>query len=108
MITILQAQGGGYQTLIMFGLIALVMYFFMIRPQMKKSKEQKKFRSAISKGDKIVTIGGIHGRIKDVNETTVMIETDGGAKMRIEKSAISLEFSSGKGEEAATEIEQNK
>ncbi|MGB0404037.1 MAG: preprotein translocase subunit YajC [Salibacteraceae bacterium] len=107
-ITILQAQGGGYQTLIMFGLIALVMYFFMIRPQMKKSKEQKKFRAAISKGDKIVTIGGIHGRIKDVNETTVMIETDGGAKMRIEKSAISLDFSSGKGEEAAAEIEQNK
>jgi preprotein translocase subunit YajC len=106
--TLLQAQGGGYQTLIMFGLIAIVFYFFMIRPQMKKSKDQKKFRTALAKGDKIVTIGGIHGKIKDMNETTVMIETDGGAKMRIEKSAISMEFSTGKSEEAAQAIEQNK
>lgn len=105
---ILQAKGGGMETLLMFGLMAVVLYFFMIRPQMKKSKEQKKFRSAIGKGDKIVTIGGIHGRIKDVNETTVMIETDGGAKMRVEKSAISMEFSTGKTEEAGAEIEKNK
>jgi preprotein translocase subunit YajC len=105
---ILQAQGGGYQTLIMFGLIALVFYFFMIRPQMKKSKDQKKFRKALAKGDKIVTIGGIHGKIREMNDTTVMLETDGGAKMRIEKSAISMEFSTGKSEEASQAIEQNK
>lgn len=105
---LLQAQGGGIQTIVMFGLIGIVFYFFMIRPQMKKSKDQKKFRSALSKGDKIVTIGGIHGKIKDMNETTVMLETDGGAKMRIEKSAISMDFSSGNATEAPAEIEQNK
>ena len=104
---VLQAQGGGYQTLIMFGLIALVFYFFMIRPQMKKSKDQKKFRTALSKGDKIVTIGGIHGKIKDLNETTAMIETDGGAKMRIERTAISMEFSTGQAAETTAAIEQN-
>ena len=72
---------GDYSTLLMFGMIAIVFYFFMIRPQMKKQKEQKQFKSAVKKGDKIVTIGGIHAKIKEVNETTVMVETDGGAKM---------------------------
>ncbi|MBD79478.1 MAG: preprotein translocase subunit YajC [Crocinitomicaceae bacterium] len=104
---LLQAQGGGYSTLIMFGAIAIVFYFFMIRPQMKKQKDQKKFRSSISKGDKVVTIGGIHGKVKDVNENTIMLEADGGAKMRIEKSAISMEFSTGKAESATAEIEAN-
>lgn len=93
-------------TLLMFGMIAIVFYFFMIRPQMKKQKEQKKFKESVKKGDKIVTIGGIHARIKDVNETTVMIETDGGAKMRIEKSAISMDYSSGKTESGSAEIEE--
>jgi len=60
----LLAQGGGMtQTLLMFGLIIIVMYFFMIRPQMKKQKEQKKFRENLQKGTKIVTIGGLHGKI---------------------------------------------
>jgi len=97
---------GDYSTLLMFGMIAIVFYFFMIRPQMKKQKEQKKFKESVKKGDKIVTIGGIHAKIKDVNETTVMIETDGGAKMRIEKTAISMDYSSGKSESGSAEIEE--
>lgn len=105
---LLQASGGGAMNMVFFGALALVFYFFIIRPQTKKAKKQKEFRAALSKGDKIVTIGGIHGRIKDLNETTAMIETDGGAKMRIEKSAISMDFSSGNVEEGAAEIEKNK
>ncbi|MGY8954520.1 MAG: preprotein translocase subunit YajC [Flavobacteriales bacterium] len=97
---------GDYSTLLMFGMIAIVFYFFMIRPQMKKQKEQKQFKSAVKKGDKIVTIGGIHAKIKEVNETTVMVETDGGAKMRIEKSAISMDYSSGKSDGGSAEIEE--
>jgi len=86
----------------------LLLYLLLvIRPQMKKQKDQKKFRSSISKGDKVVTIGGIHGKVKDVNENTIMLEADGGAKMRIEKSAISMEFSTGKAESATAEIEAN-
>ena len=54
-------QGGGAQTLIMFGLIAVVFYFFMIRPQMKKNKETRKFRESLAQGDKVITAGGIHG-----------------------------------------------
>ena len=56
----------------------------------------------------MVTIGGIHGKIKDINETTIMLEADGGAKMRVEKSAVSLDFSAGNATEAAAEIEKNK
>ena len=57
-------------------LIIVVFYFFMIRPQLKKSKDQKKFREAIAKGDKIVTIGGIHGKIIELQDTTFIIEVE--------------------------------
>ncbi|MFA5782360.1 MAG: preprotein translocase subunit YajC [Bacteroidales bacterium] len=69
-------------------LIVVVFYFFMIRPQMKKTKDQKKFREALKKGDKIVTIGGIHGKIIEVQETTFTIETEGQGRLRIERSAV--------------------
>jgi preprotein translocase subunit YajC len=91
---LLQAAGGnGTQTIIMFGLIAVVFYFFMIRPQVKKQKDQKKYVTELKKGDKIVTTAGMHGRIAEVSETTFLIETDGGGKIRFDKSAVSLEAS---------------
>ena len=74
-------------------LIIIVFYFFMIRPQMKKAKEQKKFREWLKKGDKIVTIGGLHGKIADVQETTIIVETESGIKLKFEKSAVSLDQS---------------
>lgn len=79
--------GQGMQSLVMLGLMVLVFFFFMIRPQMKKQKEQKKFRENLKSGDKIVTIGGIHGKIMEVADTTVLIQTEG-SKFRLEKSAI--------------------
>jgi len=86
-------QGSGMSTLLMFGLIFLVMYFFMIRPQMKKQKEAKKFREGLKKGDKVITIGGLHGKIAEVADTTVILETEGGIKMKFEKSAVSADAS---------------
>ena len=71
--------------------IMLVFYFFMIRPQMKKSKQQKKFREEIGKGDKIVTIGGLHGKILEVEETTFIVELYDKTHVRLEKSAVSME-----------------
>jgi preprotein translocase subunit YajC len=65
-----------------------VFYFFMIRPQAKKQKELKKFREGLKTGDKVVTIGGIHGKILEIAESTVLIQSDG-SKLRIDKSAIS-------------------
>ena len=81
------------QQILMFGLIFVVFYFFMIRPQIKKQKDQKKFVEELKKGDKVVTTAGIHGRIVEVTDTIVTVDVDGGVKMRFEKSAISLEAS---------------
>ena len=89
---LLQSQGGGAAQFIMLGLIVVVFYLFMIRPQIKKSKEQKKFREALSKGDQIVTIGGVHGKVAEIKDTTVIIEVEGGNRLKIEKSAVVSEF----------------
>ena len=72
----------------MIVLMIVVFYFFMIRPQMKKQKELKKFRESMKVGDKVVTIGGIHGKILELNDTTVLINSEG-SKIRLDKSAIS-------------------
>ena len=72
-------------------LIVVVFYFFMIRPQMKKAKDHKKFLAELKKGDKVITTAGIHGKIADMNETTILVETEGGGKIRFEKSAVSLD-----------------
>ena len=80
--------GDGMSSLIMLGLMVLVFWFFMIRPQMKKQKELKKFREDSCKGDHIVTIGGIHGKILEVTDTTVLVQSDN-TKLRFDKSAIS-------------------
>lgn len=81
-------MGGGSQQLIMIVLIFAVVYFFMIRPQAKKQKEEKKFRDSVKVGDKIITIGGIHGKITKVGDTNIIIETEGGNKLKVEKSAL--------------------
>jgi len=73
-------------------LIIAVFYFFMIRPQMKKAKEQKKYIESLKVGDKIVTIGGIHGKITDVEEKTFLIEVCPNVKIRIERSAVTMDF----------------
>ncbi|GAB2477743.1 MAG: preprotein translocase subunit YajC [Cytophagales bacterium] len=91
-----QAPAGGAGILgqvFLFGSIILIMYFFMIRPQQKKQKETKKFIEEIKKGDEVVTIGGIHGKVSSVEGDVVYIELDRGLKVKVEKSAISLDFS---------------
>ncbi|MGC8865387.1 MAG: preprotein translocase subunit YajC [Bacteroidales bacterium] len=83
-------QGSPLASLLPLLLIILVFYFFFIRPQMKKAKEERKYRESLKKGDKIVTIGGIHGKILEVGETTFVIEVEDGGKLKIEKSAVAL------------------
>ena len=91
---LLQAPaGGGSLQLILLGGMILVFWLFMIRPQAKKAKLAKKFQEEMQKGDKIVTIAGIHGTVNKVNEDgTIMIETIPGSYLKIEKSAISIEW----------------
>lgn len=96
-VILLQAEGAGSSGVLgqvfLFGSIILIMYFFMIRPQQKKQKDAKNFVSEIKKGDNVVTIGGIHGKVFSVDGETVLLELDKGFKIKVEKSAISLEFS---------------
>ncbi|MEO6254056.1 MAG: preprotein translocase subunit YajC [Ferruginibacter sp.] len=88
-----QGKGGSSGTLIMMGLMILVFWLFMIRPQAKKAKKQKEFINNLQKGDKIVTIAGIHGKVNKVNDdTTLELETSPGSYMKIERSAISMEW----------------
>ena len=86
-------KGGASSTLIMMGLMILVFWMFMIRPQAKKAKKQKEFINNLQKGDKIVTTAGIHGAVNKVNDDgTLMLEVSPGSYIKIERSAISLEW----------------
>jgi preprotein translocase subunit YajC len=96
LVIFLQAQGGGAGYMQLFLLVGMILVFwlFMIRPQAKKAKQAKEFQTNLQKGDKIVTIAGIHGTVNKVNEdATIMLETSPGSYMKIEKSAISIEWS---------------
>ena len=85
------AEGSMTPTIIMMGLMFVGFYFLMIRPQMKKSKQEKNFQSELKVGSKIVTTSGMHGRITQIQEDGVVIETLSG-KLKFEKAAISREF----------------
>ena len=91
MINLLQATapapqaGGGYSLFIMLGLMILVLYFFMWRPE---SKQMAQFRAGLKKGDKIITAGGIYGVVKEIKETTLLIEVDGNVTLRIDKNMV--------------------
>ncbi len=80
-------------SMILLGAMILVFWLFMIRPQAKKAKQAKQFQEGMQKGDKIVTIAGIHGKVNKVNDdNTIEIETSPGSYLKIEKSAISMEW----------------
>ena len=81
------AGGSGASSLIMIVVMIVIFYFFMIRPNMKRQKAAKKFRESLIAGQKVVTIGGIHGKILEISETTVLIQSEG-SKLRVEMSAI--------------------
>jgi preprotein translocase subunit YajC len=90
---LLQAAGGssaagGYSGILMMVGIFVVFYFFMIRPQQKRQKEIKKQREAMKVGDKVVTSGGIYGKIKEVNDTTVLVEIADNVRIKIDKNSV--------------------
>jgi preprotein translocase subunit YajC len=95
---LLQAQPGGIggflakngQIILLVAMVA-VFWLFMIRPQQKKQKEQQEFKNSLKKGDKVVTIGGLHGIIAELKDETVVIEVDRGTKLTFERTAISAE-----------------
>ena len=91
---LLQAAGGaGYGQLIMMVGLVVVFYFFMIRPQMKKQKDHKKYIEQLGVNSKVVTTAGIHGRIVEVSDTTFLVDVGSGVRIRFDKSAIALDAS---------------
>ena len=80
------------QSFMPFILMFVVIYFFMIRPQQKRAKQEKEFESALKVGDKIITKSGIHGKVAELADTTVIIETMAG-KLKLERNALSMEMS---------------
>jgi preprotein translocase subunit YajC len=90
---LLQTGGGGYSQIILLVGMVLVFWLFMIRPQAKKAKMAKQFQENMQKGERIVTIAGIHGTVNKINDDgTIMLETSPGSYLKIEKSAISMEW----------------
>ncbi len=85
-------SNGGWSTMIMLLLIVVVFWLFFIRPQSRKNKEIARFRQGLKKGDRVITIGGIHGKIIEIGDTTVIIETEGQGKLKMDKNAIAQEF----------------
>lgn len=88
-----ESSDGGWMSMLPLFLILIVFYFFFIRPQTKKNKDQKKFRAELRKGDKVVTIGGLHGKIAEIKETTVAIDIANQVRVIVEKSAIVMDKS---------------
>ncbi|MGV3541210.1 MAG: preprotein translocase subunit YajC, partial [Rufibacter sp.] len=84
-------SSGAISQFLFIGLIIVVFYFFMVRPQQKKAKDQKKFRDELKRGMSVVTIGGLHGKLLSVDEDTVWIEVDKGIKLKFNKAAIAME-----------------
>jgi preprotein translocase subunit YajC len=84
---------GAMQQLMMILMIVVIFYFFMMRPQMKKAKQEREFKDKVTKGDKVVTIGGVHGKVVEVQDSTLMLEIADGVRVKLEKSAISAEAS---------------
>lgn len=81
-------SGGGYGGLLMIVAMIVIFYFFMIRPQSKKQKELKRQREAMQNGDKVVTAGGIHGRIKEIKENTILIEVAPGVSLKVDRGSV--------------------
>ncbi|MBN2667784.1 MAG: preprotein translocase subunit YajC [Bacteroidales bacterium] len=82
------AQGGGYQQIIFLVLIIAVFYFFMIRPQMKRQKEIKKFRESLQKGDKVMTTGGIYGKVNDIKDDFIQVEIAPNVVIKVDKTSV--------------------
>lgn len=81
-------QGSSWSGMLMIVAMVAIFYFFMIRPQSKKQKELKKQREAMTSGDRVVTAGGIHGRIKDMKENVIMIEVAPGVSLKVDKNSV--------------------
>ncbi|MAZ01208.1 MAG: preprotein translocase subunit YajC [Flavobacteriales bacterium] len=90
---LLQVTGQNPPTFIFFLLLFIIFYFFMIRPQVKKQKNENTYRDSLKKGDKIITSGGIYGKIQEIKKDSFIVSIDNNVKIQIKKSSVSMEMS---------------
>ena len=90
---LLQVTGQNPPTFIFFLLLFIIFYFFMIRPQVKKQKNENTYRDSLKKGDKIITSGGIYGKIQEIKKDSFIVSIDNNVKVQIKKSSVSMEMS---------------
>jgi preprotein translocase subunit YajC len=83
-----KSGGMDYSFILMLLAMVAIFYFFMIRPQQKRQKDLQKAREAMKTGDKVILAGGIHGRIKEIDETTMLIEVSDGVRIRVDKASV--------------------
>lgn len=95
------SQGSVFMPIVTFGAVFVIFYFFIIRPQNKKQKDTEKMISALKKGDKVVTIGGIHGEVSSTREQTVIVKVDDDCKLEFNRSAIATVVMEDKGDKAS-------
>lgn len=105
LIPLQQAQpGGGWSGMVMIVLLIAIFYFMMIRPQQKKQKQIRQFREGLKKGDNVITAGGIHGKIKEIRESYILLEISDGVSIRIDKGSV---YPSAADAQAETEAKKN-
>lgn len=105
-IPLLQVSGGNFLMPVTLGLVFFIFYFFMIRPQKKEQKKTEAMIAALKKGDKVVTIGGIHGTVTSAKEKTVVIKVDDNCKIEMKRSAIATVVQSGKSSGKSSKVEK--
>ena len=104
LLILMTPQGGGssggsmFSTLIMFALIFMIFYFMIMRPQQKRNKERQAMLDSVKKGDKVVTSGGLHGKVANVDEKTILLDVGDNIKLKFDRSAINLITREGSGE----------
>ena len=86
-------EGSGYSSILMLVAIVVIFYFFMIRPQSARAKKEKQFREALKKGQKVITISGMHAKVVEVKETSVILEISSNVNVEVEKSAVAIDLS---------------
>ena len=86
-------EDSGYSSILMVVAIVVIFYFFMIRPQSARAKKEKQFREALQRGQKVITISGMHAKVVEVKETSVILEISSNVNVEVEKSAVAIDLS---------------
>jgi preprotein translocase subunit YajC len=85
-------SGAGWSSILMLVAVVVIFYFFMIRPQSAKAKKEKQFRESLQKGQNVITISGVHGKVVEVKETTIILEIANNVQIEVEKSAVAIDM----------------